>query len=218
MQSITKILTILSFLVFIFSCNSKETPIKTAFIEARYTAVEEGPIFLKDHLDQESIQFLEDLGKYSRTESYDFIETFGESVNAPMSIMMLYSVANQHQAMLSGVENEVLMYIVAQFTKTGIYNNATSISFKELEKEMEDTAYAKIAIKAAQNTYLETRYKFTKEEGKWKLNFPSTLRTSENLLKQQARKMRLSGRDFVQKVAQGIIIPPEKINVIYKKR
>lgn len=188
-------------IVTLFSCGKEKEAIQNSFETIKTTVQEMNSENLLDMIDEDSKNYFKEVENLLRNKSEFKLEELGEKYKCELMTRLLYQVMEEPDSI--SVEERSLeeMIMITQLVGMGMLNpaNLDRFFFKEVEKVNNDKATAIIRLRTQpnSNTFITTKYIFTKEEDKWKINIPSTFGFDEKILNMQWRRSGGPARSFI---------------------
>lgn len=194
-----KNIIVLLLAITILSCNS-EKELKSRYEEIKKVAIEQEPTEIKKYIDSESIAFMDSLELFIGKKEYNYVQSFGYGYKVPLTAMFLYSIASENKEMFATLDVPSDIYFIASMSKLGIFDDEEKLNFHSLDEENINVAMVSMAMPVGNNTNLLRTYKFSYEEGEWKLNLLSTFRKQELIWTRERGSSKLKGPDFIKQL------------------
>ncbi|MEM6964722.1 MAG: hypothetical protein AAF573_08165 [Bacteroidota bacterium] len=218
MKCFTFTLSILFAILFVFSSCTPSQQIEKTFYKIQDAENVEEMI---EWLDEASIEYFKKMGEIAVKQEYKAVGQFCYNSAAPLStrylIAALHAVGPSDTTVVIELE-EVLRNI--SFMNFGLLGEETKLETRFLGvQEINDAdASAEISFKVAKNINVKSIVKFYLEDGKWKLNFPSTLSYPEKYFNNLWRQRGGNLQEFIQGVVENggeavnWMVMPRRIN------
>ena len=203
-QQILK-LFFLIFMVFIISCNiQEERDIEIQFKELKqhlkeYSFTEES---LK-YFDKASIEYIDKLIEYCNKDNYYEAGELGGHHNCRLNSLVIFETVTRISKSDSTSINKVEtsdFFLWTKFIGSSFFrlDGSSRFKFKKVTDVNGKEGYVNVIFNLGDNkTFISSKFRYVKEAGQWKLNFPSTMKFEENLLKQQLKRSHKSEADFI---------------------
>ena len=198
-----KIIALLLITTLFIRCGGSENELESTFnniknIEDRFELLNE--------LDQGSHDFIDKILAMSKANDADSITIFSNEYPSPLTTQLLVQSAKSIRPQFPKMNRLDILYLV-DFLDMGFLGKEYKANYfyKGLEGIDGTTALvnAKYLAKVApKKIYIESEFKFNKEEEKWKLNLPSTFSFSEQILNKLWRKWEGDESSFILHVIE----------------
>ncbi|MGB3799058.1 MAG: hypothetical protein WA952_04540 [Lewinella sp.] len=149
---------------------------------------------LHHHFNANTVEFLTEVGELTAANNIPGLEALGERNQCPITTVLLgqaiQRIFSDSAENISASNVIVLMSLM----DLGVFRNSEDLALKpyEIGSVDENVATVKVTVPTGyDNTKILTEYTFNKEEEKWKLDLPSTLKFHDNLFRKLNKKQGL---------------------------
>lgn len=189
-------------IITLFSCGKNEEEIQNTFEALKVNIKEMKSENILSMIDEDSKNYFREVENQLRNKSEYKLEELGEKYKCPLKTRLLFQVLEQPDSVSVEERSIEELLLISQIIGMGILNpsNMDRIFFKNVEEVNNNTATAIIRIRTQpnSNTFITTKYIFTKEEDKWKINLPSTFGFDEKILNMQWKRSGGAARTFIE--------------------
>lgn len=185
----------------VFSCTPQQQ------IERTFNKIKsaESSADIIDWLDQESINYLKKIGELAVKHEYEAVGQFCYNSPTPLSTRYLLGALN----FLGPSDTTVVIELeevlrTVSFMNFGLFGEESRkmVRFLNTKEVKGDHASAEISFKVAKNVNIKSVVNFNLEDGRWKLNFPSTLTYPEKYFNNLWRQRGGNLQEFIQGVVE----------------
>ena len=204
-KQISKFLFLIS-ITFSISCGMQDKKeIETRFMELKQQISEN--TFTEESLkyfDETSTDYIEKLIQYCNEENYYKVGELGDQYNCRLNSLIIYETATNFFKRDSTelIKVEIKDFLLwTKFVGPAFFrlDGTKRYKFQKVTMVDEKEGYANVIFNLGDHkTFITSKFKYVKEDGQWKLNFPSTMKFDENLLKQQLKRSHKKEMDFIK--------------------
>jgi hypothetical protein len=138
-----------------------------------------------EHLDAKSKAYVDFINEGGNQE-FEVMKKYGQSVGYPLFTMVYH---NHYIKMLTKSEIKLQQFVLfLRFSEVPMFNAFQKSKILEDQISTGNDNYVTIALEVGKNTFVSSKLKFTKEDGKYKFNLLEMLNFSEKKFNQQFKK------------------------------
>ncbi|OAV43488.1 hypothetical protein [Lewinella sp. 4G2] len=200
-------------MITLYSCSSTND-VKQSFTDLCSAAENQAFDELPAMVTTGSLQYLNTIIESARTDNETEMLHLGHSSERPLMTMMLFQqLVNElriDSTSLDGVEAPDLL---SAFTFLGTGPFQPGLQLDDAMSTSSTTANLYVVVPTGGKVSILSTYQYELEDGRWKVDFPSTLEVPEKVLNQSFKKSGLGIRTYVTRYLN---INPEEMEFRYR--
>lgn len=173
-------------LFFLTSCNNEEKDQLIKAYKELHKVIKSGPSEeIYDHLDAKSKEYVDFINEEANQE-FEVMKKYGQSVGYPLFTMVYH---NHYMKMLTKSEIKLQQFVLfLRVNEVPMFNAFQKSKILEDQISTGTESYVTIALEIEKNTFVSSKLRFTKEDGKYKFNLLEMFNFSEKKFNQHFKK------------------------------